>query len=141
MTLRQIVNVPQPAPEILPSVFATLGWSLYDTAEPQEMNKVMSGMIENNQFPDFNQQLLLHNPKEVIDIIGCLWIVVMDRNRQDLRKLGTIKVPLEGLQPFQPVQMVAKLPNPDGKIGEDPSTDCMVQFDLCLEKPIMGMID
>ena len=37
--------------------------------------------------------------------------------------------------------MVAKLPNPDGKIGEDPSTDCMVQFDLCLEKPIMGMID
>ena len=54
MTLRQIVNVPQPTPEILPSVFATLGWSLYDTAAPQEMNKVMSGMIENNQFPDFN---------------------------------------------------------------------------------------
>ena len=50
----------------------------------------------------------------------------MDRNRQDLRKLGTIKVPLEGLQPFQPVQLVAKLPNPDGKIGEDPSTDCMI---------------
>ena len=37
--------------------------------------------------------------------------------------------------------MVAKLPNPDGKIGEDPSTDCMLQFDLCLEKPILGMVD
>ena len=105
------------------------------------MNKVMSVLISDNQFPDFNQQLLLHNPKEVIDISGFLWIVVMDRNRQDLRKLGTIKVPLDSLKPFQPLQLSAKLPNPDGKIGDDPSTDCIFQLDICLEKPIMGQVD
>lgn len=74
----------------------------------------MSVMIENNQFPDFNQQLLLHNPKEVIDISGFLWIMVKDKNRQDLRQLGTIKIPLDSLQPYQPIQLEAKLPNPDG---------------------------
>ena len=140
-TLRQIVNAPCPAPDVLPSVYVTLGWSLYENAEPQEMNKVMSVLISDNQFPDFNQQLLLHNPKEVIDISGFLWIVVMDRNRQDLRKLGTIKVPLDSLKPFQPLQLSAKLPNPDGKIGDDPSTDCIFQLDICLEKPIMGQVD
>ena len=97
------MNAPCPAPDVLPSVYVTLGWSLYENAEPQEMNKVMSVLISDNQFPDFNQQLLLHYPKEVIDISGFLWIVVMDRNRQDLRKLGTIKVPLDSLKPFQPL--------------------------------------
>ena len=63
---------------------------------------------------DFNQQLLLHNPKEVIDISGFLWIMVKDKNRQDLRQLGTIKIPLDSLQPYQPIRLEAKLPNPDG---------------------------
>ena len=54
-------------------------------------------MIDSNQFPDFNQQLLLHNPKEVIDISGFLWIVIKDKNRQDLKNLGIIKIPLDGL--------------------------------------------
>ena len=53
-TLRQIVNAPCPAPDVLPSVYVQLGWSLYENAEPQEHNQVMSVMIDGNQFPDFN---------------------------------------------------------------------------------------
>ena len=87
----------------MPSIYVQLGWSLYENAEPQEQNQMLSVMIENNQFPDFNQQLLLHNPKEVIDASGYLWIVVKDRKRQDLNNLGVIKVPLEGLQPYNPL--------------------------------------
>ena len=52
-------------PDLAPSTYVELGWSLYDNSEPADSNKVMSVMVENNQFPDFNQQLLLHNPKEV----------------------------------------------------------------------------
>ena len=41
-------------PETAPSTYVELGWSLYDNSEPADANKVMSVMVENNQFPDFN---------------------------------------------------------------------------------------
>ena len=52
--LRQITNLPMSGPDTAPSTYVELGWSLYDNSEPADANKVMSVMVDNNQFPDFN---------------------------------------------------------------------------------------
>ena len=93
-------------------------------------------MIENNQFPDFNQQLLLHNPKEVADVSGFFWLIIKDKNRQDNPKVATVKIALDNLKPYHPIFIETKLGNQsqDG----DPSQECLFQFNICLEKPIQS---
>mgnify|MGYP007058511369 CR=1 FL=1 len=130
-------------PDRSPSTYIELGWSLYDSSEPADGNKVMSVMVENNQYPDFNQQLLLHNPKEVNDVSGFFWIIIKDKNRQDDPKLGVIKIALDNIKPYHPIFFETKL-NPSGQAqGQDgdPTQDCIFQFSLCLEKPIQSQID
>lgn len=122
-------------PETYPSTYVELGWSLYDNSEPADANKVMSVMVESNSFPDFNQQLLLHNPKEVSDVSGYFWITVKDKNRQDDPKVGVIKIALDNLKPYHPVFIAAKL-SPGGEDEQDDSMACVFQFSICLEKPI-----
>lgn len=51
-----------------------VGWSLYETAEPDEFNKLLSVMVENTRHPDWNQELLLSNPPDLLDLSGFLWI-------------------------------------------------------------------
>ena len=123
-------------PEPAPSTYIELGWSLYDNSEPADSNKVMSVMIENTQYPDFNQQLLLHNPKEVSDVSGFFWLTIKDKNRPDDPKVGVIKLALDNLKPFYPIFIESKLGNQsqDG----DPSQDTLFQFSICLEKPIQS---
>ena len=123
-------------PETAPSTYIELGWSLYDNSEPADSNKVMSVMIENTQYPDFNQQLLLHNPKEVSDVSGFFWLTIKDKNRPDDPKVGVIKLALDNLKPFYPIFIESKLGNQsqDG----DPSQDTLFQFSICLEKPIQS---
>ena len=134
--LRQIINLPMSGPDTAPSTYIELGWSLYDNSEPADNNKVMSVMIENNQFPDFNQQLLLHNPKEVADVSGFFWLIIKDKNRQDNPKVATVKIALDNLKPYHPIFIETKLGNQsqDG----DPSQECLFQFNICLEKPIQS---
>ena len=123
-------------PETAPSTYIELGWSLYDNSEPADSNKVMSVMIENTQYPDFNQQLLLHNPKEVSDVSGFFWLTIKDKNRPDDPKVGVIKLALDNLKPFYPIFIESKLGNQsqDG----DLSQDTLFQFSICLEKPIQS---
>ena len=138
--IRQIVNLPMSTPDQAPSTYIELGWSLYDNSEPADGNKVMSVMVENNQFPDFNQQLLLHNPKEVSDVSGFFWITIKDKNRQDNPKLGVIKIALDNLKPYHPIFVETKLDIGGQAQGQDgdPAQDCIFQFSLCLEKPIQS---
>jgi hypothetical protein len=49
-----------------------VGWKPHPTPPLEDANKVLSVLIENNHFPDFNQQLLLHNPAEAQDVSGFL---------------------------------------------------------------------
>ena len=132
-------------PETYPSTYIELGWSLYDNSEPADNCKVMSVMVENNQFPDFNQQLLLHNPKEVGDVSGFFWVTVKDKNRQDDPKVTVIKIALDNLKPYHPILISAKLPSnsfPDQQtVPEDDSMACVFSFSLTLEKPIQSQID
>jgi len=136
--LRQIINLPMSGPETAPSTFVELGWSLYDNSEPADSNKVMSVLIENNQFPDFNQQLLLHNPKEVSDVSGFFWLTIKDKNRQDDPKIAVIKLALDNLKPFHPVAISARLP---GGPEEDSAQEFAFKFSLVLEKPIQSQVD
>jgi hypothetical protein len=53
--LRQAIDVPQSTPGILPSMYVELGWSLYEQSQPEEFNKILSNLVENNSYPDFNQ--------------------------------------------------------------------------------------
>jgi len=64
MDLRQALNISSIKPDIQPSTYVELGWKIHPTPPVEDSNKVFSMLVENNQFPDFNQQLLLHNPKE-----------------------------------------------------------------------------
>jgi hypothetical protein len=41
----------------------------------------MSNYIEKNAYPDFNQQMLFHNPPEVRDISGYFWVILKDKSR------------------------------------------------------------
>lgn len=43
----------------------------------------MSVMVENNRHPDWNQELLLSNPPDLIDMSGYLWVQFKDRNRNN----------------------------------------------------------
>lgn len=52
--IRQGIDVPQPAPGIMPSLYVELGWSLYEKSQPEDFNKILSNLIEQNQYPDFN---------------------------------------------------------------------------------------
>ena len=67
--------------DTLPSTYVEFAWSLYEQSFPEDYNKVLSTLVESNQFPDFNQQVLFHNPPEVTDLSGYFWITVKDKNR------------------------------------------------------------
>jgi hypothetical protein len=41
----------------------------------------MSNLVESNAYPDFNQQLLFHNPPEVKDLSGFLWVTMKDKSK------------------------------------------------------------
>ena len=109
--------------DMAPSTYVELGWSLYDNSEPSDSSKVMSVMIENNQFPDFNQQLLLHNPKEVSDVSGFFWLTVKDKNKMGDPKIAVIKIALDNLKPFHPIFIESKLGN--NSQDADPNHDCV----------------
>ena len=74
--------------DTLPSAYVEIAWSLYEHSWPEDYNKVLSTLVENNQFPDFNQQLLFHNPPEVNDLSGFFWVTIKDKNRQDDPTIG-----------------------------------------------------
>ena len=92
--------MPQPAPGIMPSLYVELGWSLYEKSQPEDFNKILSNLIEQNQYPDFNQQLLFHNPPEVKDISGFLWVSMKDKQKLSETTIGQFAVPIEALKPF-----------------------------------------
>jgi hypothetical protein len=58
--LRCALDVPIPPPGgglpegTMPSTYAEIGWSLYENAEPDEFNKVLSVMCEDTQSPHWN---------------------------------------------------------------------------------------
>ena len=103
--LRCALDAPLSAPEVMPSCYAEVGWSLYENAEPDEYNKVMSVMCENTRHPHWNQELLLNNPAELLDLSGFLWIVFRDRNNQGGQPFEKITIPLFAFRPFQPVHL------------------------------------
>ena len=70
----------------------------------------MSVMVENTQMPDFNQQLLFHNPKEVTDVSGFLWVVIKDKTKGADSTIGAIKIELDSLKPYIPIHFSTKLP-------------------------------
>lgn len=52
--IREGLNFPMSNIDVQPSTYCELGWSLYENTMPDEHNKVLSVLVENNQFPDFN---------------------------------------------------------------------------------------
>ena len=79
--IRQAIDVPYSSPGILPSMYVELGWSLYDQSQPEDFNRIMSNLVESNAYPDFNQQLRFHNPPEVKDLSGFLWVTMKDKSK------------------------------------------------------------
>ena len=68
--LRQGLNIPSDRPDGQPSAYVEMGWKHHPTPPLEDGKKVMSNLVEENHFPDFNEQLLLHNPKDVNDVSG-----------------------------------------------------------------------
>ena len=60
----------------------------------------MSNVVESNAYPDFNQQLLMHNPPEVKDISGYLWVTFKDKSKLSESTIGQFSMPIEALKPF-----------------------------------------
>jgi hypothetical protein len=58
-----------------------IGWSLYETVEPDEYNQVLSTLVEGSRNPHWNQELLLSNPPELLDLSGFFWLIVKDKNQ------------------------------------------------------------
>jgi hypothetical protein len=52
--LRCALDMPQSNPDVLPSCYAEVGLSLYETADPKDYNHVMSVMAENTKHPHLN---------------------------------------------------------------------------------------
>lgn len=52
--LRCALDVPAGPDGSMPSMYAEIGWSLYEGAEPDEFNRVLSVMCENTQSPHWN---------------------------------------------------------------------------------------
>lgn len=128
--LRQAIDVPQISNDILPSLYVELGWSLYEQSQPEDFNKIMSNLVEKNAYPDFNQQLLLHNPPEVKDISGYLWVTMKDKSKINESLISQFCLPIEALKPFQPLHLEVVQPR---MMKQSPFS---VYMSICLEKPI-----
>lgn len=89
---------------MLPSLYVEVGWSLYENAEPDEYNRVLSVMCENTQSPHWNQELLLNNPPELLDMSGYVWLIFRDKNNNN-QIVEKVVIPLFGFRAFQPVHL------------------------------------
>lgn len=56
---------------------------MYENAEPDEFNKVLSVMVENTRHPHWNQELLLNNPPEIMDLSGYFWLSFKDKHQME----------------------------------------------------------
>ena len=81
--LRCALDVPDSPDGQPPSCFGEFGWSLYENAEPDEFNRVMSVMAEGTKHPHWNQQLLFNNPPELLDLSGFFWLHFRDKNQME----------------------------------------------------------
>ena len=93
---------------------------------------------------------MLHNPQEVKDTSGFIWLVVKDRARENIASglpanngiIGIYKMPLESLKPYQPLHMNWNLLVPGAQPASvTPGAGCSFQFSLTLEKPIQSAVD
>jgi len=89
----------------------------------------MSNLVEQNQYPDFNQQLLFHNPPEINDTSGYLWVSFKDKAKLSETLIGQFQIHIEKLKPFQPLHL--EVVQPGG--NQQPFS---VYLSLTLEKPI-----
>jgi hypothetical protein len=53
--LRCALDVPNSPDGQAPSCYGEFGWSLYENAEPDEFNRVMSVLAEDTKHPHWNQ--------------------------------------------------------------------------------------
>lgn len=114
-------------------MYIELGWSLYEQSQPEDFNKIMSNLVESNAYPDFNQQLLFHNPPEVKDISGYLWVTMKDKSKLSENMISQFSLPIEGLKPFQPLHLEVVQPGNQAPFS--------VYMTLTLEKPIQSSVD
>ena len=54
---------------------------MYEHTDPDEYNKIMSVLVDNTRHPHWNQELLFHNPPEIMDLTGFFWLVFRDKNQ------------------------------------------------------------
>lgn len=117
--LRCALDVPQSNPDVLPSCYAEVGWSLYETAEPDDYNRVMSVMAENTKHPHWNQELLFNNPPELLDLTGYFWLIFKDKNQ--LQPFEKLCIPLYAFRAFQPVHLEIQGKKKQGSVrGSNP---------------------
>lgn len=118
-----------------------LGWKPHPTPSVEDRNKVLSVLIENNHFPDFNQQLLLHNPSEALDVSGFLELGMLLRVLPQDISLGSFMIPMESLKPFQPLHLEMIL-NDQTESARDSQQERQSLFlSIVLEKPFSSAID
>jgi hypothetical protein len=84
---------------------------LYEHTDPDEFNKIMSVLVENTRHPHWNQELLLHNPPEILDLTGYFWMVFKDKNQID--PFEKVCVPLGAFKAFQPIHVELVCRNKD----------------------------
>ena len=123
-----------------PSTYVEVGWKPKESVLVADEHRVLSKLVENNQFPDFNQQLLLHSPKDAPDVSGFLDIALMVRRLPQDFNLGSITLPLEALKTFQPlhIEMILNQEEDNDALAQDRMS---LFLQVTLEKPIQGSID
>lgn len=122
-----------------PSCYLEFGWSdtdlNRDARSPIWFNSaesVKTIMVENTTEPSWNQQLLLHNPLDVLDHSAGFFIIkIMDFHRNT--PINQAVIPMGVFVPFRaaPIRL-------SGPHASNPTQHWYVKLDVVLEVPIRG---
>ena len=92
----------------------------------------MSVLVESNRHPHWNQEVLFHNPPEILDLSGYFWLIFKDKNQ--IEPFEMLSVPLYAFKAFQPVHLEI-----ESRAPEQPK--CKIYISLTLERPIASAVD
>ena len=100
----------------LPSTFLEFGWSLSSLSAAAGSSLLASNeteqtvMVDKTVNPNWNQQILFHNPRNVLDYrSGYFVIQIKDFYREGL--IDQLNIPMRAMQPYYPVHLEIQAPH------------------------------
>jgi hypothetical protein len=100
----------------LPSCYVEFGWSLNNMSNNagnmllNDNNTEVSVMCDRDKDPQWNQQILFHNPKNVLDFKSGFFVMqIKDHYRDEI--IDQLNIPMNLFKPFNPIHMEVNAPH------------------------------